>query len=38
MASQAIIFRETKDSKGFYILLAVLGAFLALGALAFFPR
>ncbi len=36
MASQAIIFRETKDSKGFYILLAVLGAFLALGALAFF--
>ena len=36
MASQAIIFRETKDSKGFYILLAVLGAFLALGVLAFF--
>ena len=36
MASQAIIFRETNDSKGFYILLAVLGAFLALGALAFF--
>ncbi len=36
MASQAIIFRETNDSKGFYFLLAVLGAFLALGALAFF--
>ncbi|MDQ5769423.1 NrfD/PsrC family molybdoenzyme membrane anchor subunit [Thiothrix subterranea] len=36
MASQAIIFRETKDGKGFYLLLAVLGAFLALGALAFF--
>ncbi len=36
MASQAIIFRETKDGKGFYFLLAVLGAFLALGALAFF--
>lgn len=36
MASQAIIFRETNDGKGFYILLAVLGAFLALGALAFF--
>jgi molybdopterin-containing oxidoreductase family membrane subunit len=36
MASQAIIFRETKDSTGFYILLAVLGAFLALGAMAFF--
>ncbi|WP_028490368.1 NrfD/PsrC family molybdoenzyme membrane anchor subunit [Thiothrix lacustris] len=36
MASQAIIFRETNDSKGFYILLALLGALLALGALAFF--
>jgi molybdopterin-containing oxidoreductase family membrane subunit len=36
MASQAIIFRETNDSRGFYILLAVLGAFLALGAVAFF--
>jgi len=36
MASQAIIYRETKDSKGFYVLLAVLGAFLALGAAAFF--
>ncbi len=36
MASQSIIFRETKASKGFYILLAVLGVFLALGAIAFF--
>ncbi|MBU2007269.1 MAG: polysulfide reductase NrfD, partial [Gammaproteobacteria bacterium] len=36
MASQSIIFRETKQGKGFYILLAVLGAFLALGALSFF--
>lgn len=36
MASQAIIFRETRESKGFYFLLVILGAFLALGALAFF--
>jgi molybdopterin-containing oxidoreductase family membrane subunit len=36
MASQSIIFRETRESKGFYILLAVLGVFLALGAIAFF--
>lgn len=36
MASQSIIFRETKAGNGFYILLAVLGVFLALGAIAFF--
>ncbi|MBJ6609190.1 MAG: polysulfide reductase NrfD [Candidatus Thiothrix moscowensis] len=36
MASQSITFRETRESKGFFILLAVLGVFLALGALAFF--
>lgn len=36
MASQAIIFRETREGRGFYILLAVLGVFLALGAIAFF--
>lgn len=36
MANQAIIFRETKDSKGFYALLAILGAFLAIGAWSFF--
>lgn len=36
MASQSIIFHETRESKGFYTLLAVLGVFLALGAIAFF--
>lgn len=36
MASQSVTFRETRESKGFFILLAVLGVFLALGALAFF--
>jgi molybdopterin-containing oxidoreductase family membrane subunit len=36
MASQAIIFRETKGSKGFFTFLAVLGVFLVLGAIAFF--
>lgn len=36
MASQAIIFSETRANKGFYILLAILGVFLALGAIAFF--
>lgn len=36
MSSQAIIFRETRESKGFYALLAALGVFLVLGAIAFF--
>lgn len=36
MASQSITFRETREGKGFFFLLAVLGVFLALGALAFF--
>ncbi|MFN3785478.1 MAG: NrfD/PsrC family molybdoenzyme membrane anchor subunit, partial [Thiothrix sp.] len=36
MASQSITFRETRESKGFFFLLAVLGVFLVLGALAFF--
>ncbi|EIJ36279.1 NrfD/PsrC family molybdoenzyme membrane anchor subunit [Thiothrix nivea] len=36
MASQAITFSETKQGKGFFALLAVLGVFLLLGAIAFF--
>lgn len=36
MSSNRIVYREIAESKGFYVLLAVLGVFLALGAFAFF--
>lgn len=36
MSSHRIVYREIAESKGFYVLLAMLGVLLALGAFAFF--